>query len=160
MGHTPALEMCSLALIPKSSKQLLRYDFQDKFPAQLYISNGNLCLKAPEDVIQEIMTATKPPAIIHAVQKEKKIFYEWQARLLKAFLGSNRDGFDSINGKKKKKKTKAYNVLEADPDFENCNGWSVTVGKHDLSLLEDSNFGVFMVNLTKVCFLNTASFFQ
>ncbi|XVE82660.1 hypothetical protein DITRI_Ditri16bG0023900 [Diplodiscus trichospermus] len=103
--------------------------------------------KVPEDVIEEIMKATKPPAIIHAVQK-KKIFCEWQARLLKAFLGSNMDGFDSINGKKKKK-TKAYNVLEADPDFQNCNGWSLTVNQNDLKLLSDSNIGVFMVNLTK-----------
>ncbi|XP_022752126.1 vicilin-like seed storage protein At2g18540 [Durio zibethinus] len=104
--------------------------------------------EVPEDVIEEIMKATKPPAIIHAVPKKKKIFFEWQTRLLKAFLGSNRDGFDSINGKKKKK-TKAYNVLEADPDFKNCNGWSLTVDKNDLRLLRDSNIGVFMVNLTK-----------
>ena len=69
--------------------------------------------------------------------------------LLIAFIGSSRDGFDSINGKKKK--TKAYNVLEADPDFKNCNGWSLTVKKRDLRLLRDSNIGVFMVNLTKVC---------
>ncbi|XVF17858.1 hypothetical protein REPUB_Repub10bG0161200 [Reevesia pubescens] len=103
--------------------------------------------KVPEDVIEEIMKATKPPAIIHAVSKKKKVFREWQARLLKAFLGSDREGFGSINGKKKK--TKAYNVLEADPDFKNCNGWSLTVDKHDLRLLRDSNIGVFMVNLTK-----------
>ncbi|XWS45383.1 hypothetical protein CRYUN_Cryun15aG0132000 [Craigia yunnanensis] len=103
--------------------------------------------KVPEDVIEEILKSTKPPAIVHAVQKKKKIFCEWQARLLKAFLGSNKDGFDSINGKKKK--TKAYNVLEADPDFKNCNGWSLTVKKQDLRLLRDSNIGVFMVNLTK-----------
>ncbi|XVF59588.1 hypothetical protein PTKIN_Ptkin07bG0287900 [Pterospermum kingtungense] len=104
--------------------------------------------KAPDGVIEEIMTATKPEAIIHAVEKEEKKIGEWQARLLKAFLGSNGDGFDSFNGNKKKK-TKAYNVLEADPDFENCNGWSITVDKHNLPSLKDSNFGVFMVNLTK-----------
>ncbi|XP_017969293.1 PREDICTED: LOW QUALITY PROTEIN: vicilin-like seed storage protein At2g18540 [Theobroma cacao] len=102
--------------------------------------------KVPEDVIEEVMKATKPPGIIHAVQKKKENC-EWQARLLKAFLGRNRDGFDSINGKKKR--TKAYNVLEADPDFKNCNGWSLTVDRHDLRLLKDSNVGVFMVNLTK-----------
>ncbi|XVF15722.1 hypothetical protein REPUB_Repub09cG0180100 [Reevesia pubescens] len=102
--------------------------------------------KVPEDVIEEIMKATKPPAIIHAVSKKKKTFCEWQARLLKAFLGSDRNGFDSINGKKKKK---AYNVLEADPDFKNCNGWSLTVDRNDLRLLRDSQIGVFMVNLTK-----------
>ncbi|KAE8695343.1 zinc finger protein JACKDAW-like isoform X1 [Hibiscus syriacus] len=101
--------------------------------------------KVPEDVIEELMRASKPPAIIHvhAVQKEK-IFGDWQARLLKAFLGSNRGGFV---GKHKKKKP--YNVLEADPDFENCNGWSVTVDKKDMHLLKHSNVGIFMVNLTK-----------
>ncbi|XVE87271.1 hypothetical protein DITRI_Ditri18aG0103500 [Diplodiscus trichospermus] len=101
----------------------------------------------PGDVIEEILKASKPPAIIHAMPKMMKISTEWQARLLKAFIGSNVDGFDSINGKKKK--TKAYNVLEADPDFKNCNGWSLTVDKHDFRLLRDSNIGVFMVNLTK-----------
>lgn len=78
---------------------------------------------------------------------------KWQARLLKAFLGVNRNGFfDSINGKKTKKKLKAYNVLEADPDFENCNGWSLTVDSKDLHILKHSNIGLFMVNLTKVGF--------
>ncbi|MBA0741969.1 hypothetical protein Gogos_015086 [Gossypium gossypioides] len=105
--------------------------------------------KVPEDVI-EIMRASKPPAIIHAVQKKGKMLVEWQARLLKAFLGGNRDGFfHSINGKKTKKKMRAYNVLEADPDFENCNGWSLTVDRKDLHILKHSNIGLFMVNLTK-----------
>ncbi|KAK8270609.1 hypothetical protein V6Z11_D11G206800 [Gossypium hirsutum] len=105
--------------------------------------------KVPEDLI-EIMRASKPPAIIHAVQKEGKMLVEWQARLLKAFLGGNRDGFfHSINGKKTKKKMRAYNVLEADPDFENCNGWSLTVDRKDLHILKHSNIGLFMVNLTK-----------
>ncbi|MBA0715723.1 hypothetical protein Golax_014609 [Gossypium laxum] len=105
--------------------------------------------KVPEDLI-EIMRASKPPAIIHAVQKEGKMLVEWQARLLKAFLGDNRDGFfHSINGKKTKKKMRAYNVLEANPDFENCNGWSLTVDRKDLHILKHSNIGLFMVNLTK-----------
>ncbi|KAB2004511.1 hypothetical protein ES319_D11G203400v1 [Gossypium barbadense] len=105
--------------------------------------------KVPEDLI-EIMRASKPPAIIHAVQKEGKMLVEWQARLLKAILGGNRDGFfHSINGKKTKKKMRAYNVLEADPDFENCNGWSLTVDRKDLHILKHSNIGLFMVNLTK-----------
>ncbi|KAG8478268.1 hypothetical protein CXB51_028015 [Gossypium anomalum] len=105
--------------------------------------------KVPEDVIK-IMRASKPPAIIHAVQKEGKMLVEWQAQLLKAFLGGNRDGFfHSINGKKTKKKMRAYNVLEADPDFENCNGWSLTVDRKDLHILKHSNIGLFMVNLTK-----------
>ena len=50
-----------------------------------------------------------------------------------------------------RRKTKAYNIHEADPDFKNCNAWSLTVNKHDLRLLRDSNIGVFM-NLTKVGF--------
>ncbi|GMI78342.1 hypothetical protein like AT2G18540 [Hibiscus trionum] len=102
--------------------------------------------KVPEHVIEELRGASKAPAIIHAVHKEK-LFGEWQDRLLKAFLGSNRGGFfRSINGKHKKK---AYNVFQADPDFENCNGWSLTVDRKDLHLLKHSNIGVFMVNLTK-----------
>ncbi|KAK8710360.1 hypothetical protein V6N13_145687 [Hibiscus sabdariffa] len=104
--------------------------------------------KVPEDVIEEMLGASKAPAIIHAVDNPK-MFGELQARVLKAFLGSNRGGFfGSINGRNKKK-MKAYNVLEADPDFENCNGWSVTVDKKDLHFLKHSNIGIFMVNLTK-----------
>ncbi|KAK8587047.1 hypothetical protein V6N13_086054 [Hibiscus sabdariffa] len=104
--------------------------------------------KVPEDVIEEMMRASKAPAIVHAVHNPK-MFGELQARVLKAFLGSNRGGFfGSINGRNKKK-MKAYNVLEADPDFENCNGWSVTVDKKDLHFLKHSNIGIFMVNLTK-----------
>ncbi|KAK8694709.1 hypothetical protein V6N13_072255 [Hibiscus sabdariffa] len=104
--------------------------------------------KVPEDVIEEIMGASKAPAIIHARHKEK-MFGTWQDQLLKTFLGSNRGGFfRAINGKHKKK-TKAYNVFEEDPDFENCNGWSVTVDRKDLHLLKHSNIGVFIVNLTK-----------
>ncbi|KAK9009111.1 hypothetical protein V6N11_080580 [Hibiscus sabdariffa] len=94
------------------------------------------------------MGASKAPAIIHARHKEK-MFGTWQDQLLKTFLGSNRGGFfRAINGKHKKK-TKAYNVFEEDPDFENCNGWSVTVDRKDLHLLKHSNIGVFIVNLTK-----------
>ncbi|GMJ00045.1 hypothetical protein like AT2G18540 [Hibiscus trionum] len=97
--------------------------------------------KVPEDVIEEMMRASRTPAIIHAVQKEK-MFGELQARVFKAFAG---EFLGSIHNKK----TKAYNIFEADPDFENCNGWSVTVDKKDLHLLKHSNIGIFMVNLTK-----------
>ncbi|OMO84301.1 hypothetical protein COLO4_22115 [Corchorus olitorius] len=107
--------------------------------------------KVPEDVIMEMMQATKPPAIVHAVSEKKKNLCHWQARLLKAFLGSNRDSFETFNGKKK---LKPYNILEAKPDFENCNGWSLTVDKHPSRLLKDTNIGVFMVNLTNVGFLS------
>ncbi|KAL4353291.1 hypothetical protein GQ457_06G040230 [Hibiscus cannabinus] len=104
--------------------------------------------KVPDDVIEEMLGASKAPAIIHAVDN-LRMFGELQARVLKAFQGSNRGGFfGSINGRNKKK-MKAYNVLEADPDFENCNGWSVTVDKKDLHFLKHSNIGIFMVNLTK-----------
>lgn len=51
---------------------------------------------------------------------------------------------------KKKKKTRAFNILDADPDFENCNGRSLTVTKRNFHLLKGSNMGLFMVNLTKV----------
>ncbi|GAV69512.1 Cupin_1 domain-containing protein [Cephalotus follicularis] len=102
--------------------------------------------KVPEDVIEEIVNATKPPAIVHAMPKTKTTFWEMETRFLKAFLGSGGGSLHSMNNKKK---TRAYNILNADPDFKNPNGWSVTVTKKDFHLLKGSDIGVFMVNLTK-----------
>ncbi|MEI4896462.1 cupin domain-containing protein, partial [Klebsiella pneumoniae] len=55
---------------------------------------------------------------------------------------------DSISNKEKKGKT--YNILDGDPDVENCNGWSRTVTRKDFHQLKGSHIGFFMVNLTKV----------
>lgn len=51
-----------------------------------------------------------------------------------------------------KDKEKPYNVLDAKHDVENCNGWSLVVTSQQLDALNNSNFGVFMVNLTKVSY--------
>ncbi|KAH9663260.1 Vicilin-like seed storage protein [Citrus sinensis] len=104
--------------------------------------------KVSEDVIEELFNATRPRPIVHALPKKKKSLWAWEARFLKAFVG-DRDALEleAMNGKKKKAKT--YNILDADPDFKNCNGWSSTVDRKDLRLLKNSNIGIFMVNLTK-----------
>ncbi|KAG7993971.1 hypothetical protein I3843_01G031500 [Carya illinoinensis] len=101
--------------------------------------------KVPEEVIEEIIEGTPAPAIVHAVQTREENFWELEARFLKVFLGGKAGGM-TFN---KKKKTRAYNILDADPDFENCNGWSLTVTGRNANLLKGSNIGLFMVNLTK-----------
>ncbi|KAK4774050.1 hypothetical protein SAY87_029069 [Trapa incisa] len=104
--------------------------------------------KVPAELVDEILNATRPPAIIRAGATatslpKKQVFWEWEARILKSYLV----GGESLN--KNKKKTKAFNVFDADKDFENCNGWSLTVTKKDLRALKHADIGVFMVNLTK-----------
>ncbi|XP_061950400.1 vicilin-like seed storage protein At2g18540 [Populus nigra] len=97
--------------------------------------------KVPEEVLEELTSATKPPAVVHAVTKDQKsVYWELEDRMLDFLIG---------NKHKKTKETKTFNILDAKPDFENCNGWSLTVDKHSLKSLSDSNIGIFMVNLTK-----------
>ncbi|XP_038882657.1 vicilin-like seed storage protein At2g18540 [Benincasa hispida] len=105
---------------------------------------------APEEVIEEIMNAKRPPLIVHAAttpsKKKKKVAavaWELEARLLKTFIG----GASGMEFNKKKKKG-VYNVYEVDPDFENCNGWSLTVTKKNSHQLKGSNIGFLVVNLT------------
>ncbi|KDP31795.1 hypothetical protein JCGZ_12256 [Jatropha curcas] len=103
--------------------------------------------KVPEEVIEEMKSAMRPPDIVHAAPQKKSILLEIEDRLLQAFVG-NKDGtLYSSNGGHKK--TKKVNLLDGKPDFENCNGWSVTVDKKDLKRLKGSGISVFMVNLTK-----------
>jgi hypothetical protein len=103
---------------------------------------ANWFLKVPEEVLEELTSATKPPAVVHAVTKDQKsVNWELEDRMLDFLIG---------NKHKKTKETKTFNILDAKPDFENCNGWSLTVDKHSLKSLSDSNIGIFMVNLTKV----------
>lgn len=103
---------------------------------------ANWFLKVPEEVLEELTSATKPPAVVHAVTKDQKsVYWELEDRMLDFLIG---------NKHKKTKETKTFNILDAKPDFENCNGWSLTVDKHSLKSLSDSNIGIFMVNLTKV----------
>ncbi|KAG6603989.1 Vicilin-like seed storage protein, partial [Cucurbita argyrosperma subsp. sororia] len=107
----------------------------------------------PEEVIEEIMDAKRPPLIVHAATTLSKkptsslsMSLELEARFLKSFIGGRGSGMDF--NKKKKKKKGLYNVFEADPDFENCNGWSLTVTKKVSHQLKGSNIGFFVVNLT------------
>ncbi|POO02577.1 Bicupin, oxalate decarboxylase/oxidase [Trema orientale] len=110
--------------------------------------------KAPDEVIESITSATETQAIVHAIstkkekkkkgEEKKKGLWEMEARFLKSFLGSRSIAYN------KKKQTKAFNILEADPDFENCNGWSLTVtAKKAADLLRGTDIGLFLVNLTK-----------
>lgn len=104
-------------------------------------------------MVEEILNATRPPAIIHAAATslpKKQILWEWEARILKSYLVSG----ERVD--KNKKKMKTFNMFDADKDFENCNGWSLTVTKKDLRLLKQPDIGVFMVNLTKVSALVVA----
>ncbi|KAG6767966.1 hypothetical protein POTOM_026858 [Populus tomentosa] len=97
--------------------------------------------KVSEEVLEELTSATKPPAVVHAVTKDQKsVYWELEDRMLHFLIG---------NKHKKTKEPKTFNILDAEPDFENCNGWSLTVDKHSLKSLSDSNIGIFMVNLTK-----------
>lgn len=110
--------------------------------------------KAPEEVIEELMNATKLPLIVHAVATQSKkpspsslsLPWELEARFLKTFIGGGAGG----TGLNKKKKKGIFNVYEADPDFKNCNGWSLTVTKKVSHQLKGSNVGLYVVNLTAV----------
>ena len=118
-----------------------------------------MCQKVPEEVIEEIMDAKRPPLIVHAATTLSKkprssllMSLELEARFLKSFIGGGGSGMDFNKKKKKKKKKGLYNVFEADPDFENCNGWSLTVTKKVSHQLKGSNIGFFVVNLTAVSY--------
>ncbi|KAK9265715.1 hypothetical protein L1049_025309 [Liquidambar formosana] len=36
----------------------------------------------------------------------------------------------------RRKKSRTFNILKADPDFENCNGWSLTGDQERLPCIE------------------------
>lgn len=157
MGHILALATWSGALIRKFSKLLLRYDFSPQ-------GHPGLCIikfldsvtsiqmgvyKVSEELIEAITNATKPPAIVHNVPARSENLWGWEARFLKAFIGSQGHSIYDLENKKKAAKT--FNIRDADPDFENCNGRALTVTTKDMKVLKGSNIGIFMVNLTKVC---------
>ncbi|KAM1062897.1 hypothetical protein EV1_026915 [Malus domestica] len=102
--------------------------------------------KVSEEVIESIVNGTDQSAFVHAIPTKKETFWDLEARFLKTFLLGN-DGI-AFNSKKKEETT-AYNIFDEDPDFKNCNGWSLTVNKKSSHLLKGSNIGFFMVNLTK-----------
>ncbi|KAJ6740131.1 PREPROMP73 [Salix purpurea] len=95
-----------------------------------------------EEVLEELISAKRPAAVVHAVTMgQKSVYWELEGRMLDFLTG---------NKHKKTKGAKTFNILDAEPDFENCNGWSLTVDRNSLKSLSDSNIGIFMVNLTKV----------
>jgi hypothetical protein len=46
-----------------------------------------------------------------------------------------------------------YNLYDRDPGFRNNYGWSTALDEHDYEPLKDSDIGVYIVNLTAVCFI-------
>ncbi|KAL3739620.1 hypothetical protein ACJRO7_020953 [Eucalyptus globulus] len=107
--------------------------------------------KVPEEVVKEVISATRPPPIVHAAASEKRTkYWDWEARFLKTYLSST--GY-LAEGSSSNKKTKTFNVFDADCDFENCNGWSLMVTGKDMHALKLLNIEVFMVNLTKAIVL-------
>lgn len=51
---------------------------------------------------------------------------------------------------KKKGKTPTFILFSATPDFQNCNGWSLSVTNKDWKALQDTDVSIFLVNLNKV----------
>ena len=106
--------------------------------------------KVPEELIEVITNATKPPAIVHDVPAPtKKNLWGWEARFLKAFVGSQDHSMYDLDNKKEA--DTIFNIRDADPDVMNCNGRALTVTNKDMKVLKGSKIGIFMVNLTKVC---------
>lgn len=111
--------------------------------------------KVPEEVLRTLRDATKPPLITSALPRNRTQGLEedtWQSRFVKLFVRAE-DVTDHLAMKpvvNSKKKSSAYNVFDADPDFENVNGRSIVVDEKDMDALKGSSVGVFMVNLTKV----------
>ncbi|KAI3665502.1 hypothetical protein L6452_44129 [Arctium lappa] len=114
-------------------------------------------LNVKEEVIEELKRGERQ-AIVHGVAETvKQNLLEVHYDIMRAFLGGrmNINGLLDLSNKKKDKKKddndkeNPYNVLDAKRDVENCNGWSLVVTSQQLNALNDSNFGVYMVNLTK-----------
>ncbi|KAJ8451809.1 hypothetical protein Cgig2_007292 [Carnegiea gigantea] len=107
--------------------------------------------QVPDEVIDELTSGIDAPAIVHAEmqEKKKKKFWEKHDLFIEAMLGIKRYKRETADNKEKHSKSKTFNFFKADPDFQNCNGWSTAVTKHNLDALHGSRIGVFMVNLTK-----------
>ncbi|KAI3869899.1 hypothetical protein MKX03_003025 [Papaver bracteatum] len=101
----------------------------------------------PEEVLDEITKASKPPAIVHSTTTTKDKHSEDD--LVKRGSSSSSSSGDDYSNGKKKKKTNTVNLFKRKPDFSNCNGWSIALTNKDASALKDSDMGIFMVNLTK-----------
>ncbi|XP_024016566.1 vicilin-like seed storage protein At2g18540 [Eutrema salsugineum] len=109
----------------------------------------------PEEILGRVRDEVKPPLITNAQPRNRTKGPEeetWQSRLGRLFVRVE-DVTDHLAMKpvdnSKKKKSSAYNVFEADPDFKNVNGQSIVVDEKDTDDLKGSSVGVFMVNLTE-----------
>ncbi|MGM7466749.1 cupin domain-containing protein, partial [Escherichia albertii] len=112
--------------------------------------------KVSEEVIDELLGGTKPPAITR-IDQFCRGFSESRSCDLLA-MNKKKDKQDDKQKEKKKKKekekdkdkkeTRLFNLFEEKKKIENCNGWSTTVTEKQLPALEGSNIGLFMVNLT------------
>ncbi|KAI3722780.1 hypothetical protein L2E82_33865 [Cichorium intybus] len=101
-------------------------------------------LSVPEEVIEELREG-RQSLIVQGQSETYTSMWEVGSRaMIRAFLGTNNHGVFEVENKKK-----AYNILKADHDIENCYGWSATVTSKQLDVLKDTDFGVIMVNLTK-----------
>ncbi|XP_078430726.1 vicilin-like seed storage protein At4g36700 [Wolffia australiana] len=107
--------------------------------------------KVPEEVISALKRAERPPAIVPFIGgKPAGDGPGWKEGIFEALLGTGLPlGDDNKKKKDKKSKEKAFNILEAKPDVQNCNGQSIAVTAKEFSVLRGSDVGVFMVNLTK-----------
>ncbi|KAL2471124.1 RmlC-like cupins superfamily protein [Abeliophyllum distichum] len=56
--------------------------------------------------------------------------------------------FGSENKRREDKGPDSYNIYDRKPDFKNEYGWSIALDKSDYSPLEDSDFGIYLVNLS------------
>lgn len=108
--------------------------------------------KVPEEVIEEIISGMKPEAIVQGLPASEETIQEREYEFIEGIFGS-RSAFSIFEtSNKDKKKSNLFNIFHEERDFENCNGWSTAVTQKKYSVLKDSKYGLFMVNLTPVSF--------
>lgn len=103
------------------------------------ICDTKLCLKVPEDVIEEIMNNPNLPAIVSSISGSKNKLWDLEARFIKGLTKSTEPDL--------------FNMLSLERGFENHNGRRTTLNKKklpDFKGSKGSKFGVFITNLTRV----------
>ncbi|KAK1410405.1 hypothetical protein QVD17_36942 [Tagetes erecta] len=101
-------------------------------------------LNVPEEVIEELRGGEEQPLIVDGQSEVSTSMWDTGSWGIKALLGTNSDNIFNVANK-----MKAYNIFKEGPDIETCFGWSVSVSSKELDVLKYTDFGVFMVNLTK-----------
>ncbi|XP_073148126.1 vicilin-like seed storage protein At4g36700 [Henckelia pumila] len=107
-----------------------------------------VAFKVSDELMDELLSGSNPPAIVHGIPRTKKKTWEMEVEFISGLLRSRGHDIIQVN-KKKREKAKSFNLLEEKKDFENDNGWSTTVTGKKLSVLKDTNIGLYMVNLTQ-----------